>query len=135
MQNRRARDRQALRVDDADVVPGVVEQIGEGIDQTVREHQHVEEQRPDHGDADRREHSPGAIAANRAPGEPRRGHRPTSVRMSRRSSVQDAPIPAPMPSGTAIASARIAIDPVTRTKTSVVSYRAWKTRLTIPSAA
>ena len=119
--NRRARQRESLRVEDAHVVAAVVQQIGERGDEPARQQQHVEEQRPDDGHANRRQCRSCPIAAHRAPGQPRRRHRPTSDRMSRRSSVHDAAMPAATPRGTASANERSAIERVTRRNTSVVS--------------
>src|SRR5581483_2350607 len=122
-------NRKALRGDDAHVVPGGVQHLAERDEQPAREEQHVEEQRPDDGDARHGERGPGRVGRHRPPRQGSGRHRPRSDRTLRRSSAQEAARPAPTPSGTAVAAACHAMRGVTRTNTSAVSYRHWKKRL------
>ncbi len=113
--------RHAAAADDADVVPGALEEIRERKEQPAGEEEHVEEERADDGDARDGEERLRAVAADRPPREVQRAHRRTIDRTSRRSSVHEAAMPAAMPSGAAIRTERAAIDGVTRTNTSAVS--------------
>ena len=128
----RDRSREAVRRHDPHVVPGRVEHLPKRDEQTLRQQEHVEQQRANHGDTSDGERRPRPFGRHGPPRQRPRRHRRTREMTLRRSSVHEAARPATTPSGMANATASHAIALVTCTKTSVVSYRHWKNRLTRP---
>ena len=110
-----------IRGGDAHIEAGSLEQAAHRDDQTLREQQHVEEQRAHRRDAEHAKRRARRLAHEAPPGESHGVHRRASLSPLRRSSAHDATTVAVTPSGTAMATQRAATSGVTRTKISAVS--------------
>ena len=121
VRNQRALAGQRVGGSDPQVETRAFEKAAHRNDESLREQQHVEQQRADGRDAEDAKRRTRRLANEASPRKSHRVHRRASLRPLRRSSAHDATTVAETPSGTAIATQIAATSGVTRTKISAVS--------------